>query len=243
MKIFIKGNLESDRNKENDNEISKCETCRLLRPIIALVKIIRRKILYAKWDPAKVTIDGKLDYEGGYFGMLLQRTGKERHHIPGNTAIGIAFAFTSQNEDGSKQSGTTGFFSGLEMLKEDHDETANHAGKANAENEEESYQNRQVKFMQKGELMKAVEMDVDDILRIQRKIPGNNPKRYNKGLFKAVYHIYHLLVMTDDELKGQKDLLNGDKDAKLFEKARNNKENIEQGKEILWQLYDRIIFC
>lgn len=204
-------------------------------------KIQKRQISYEEWDPADVIITEKLDYEGGYFGELPQRPGNERHHIPGEGAIKDVFKFNDQNEDGSKQSGTTGFFSGLEMLKEDHDETDNHAGKAIAENEKESYQDRQANFMQKGELMKAVEMDVKDILRIQETYPRDNPGRYNKGLYKAVYHIYHLLVMPNDELRdSQCHLLKGDKKKKSFKKARKNKENIDLGKVILRELYERI---
>jgi len=172
--------------------------------------------------------DKNHEHSGGYYGEIHEIPGKTTaHHIPSNMAINKAFGFTGVDQNGEKEGMVNGWTPAVEMDYADHEYTKSYKFSA----EGKAFQERQIELIQQGKIMEALQMDVNDVLNIQKS--RNLGNKYNKGLYEAVHHMYRLLTLPDADLQSQ--LPDYAKHPMLL-KSRGNPENIKLAEKILREL-------
>jgi len=182
-----------------------------------------------EWIPPTPTYNNQ-DYRGGYYGDNLKTPGRTPHHIPSNMAINKGFGLTGLDQD--VETRVNGWTPAIQMDEKDHEYTTSY--KTSSEGTE--YQAKQISLIQQGKIMEALKMDIDDVLRIQNLRELGN--KYIKGLYGAVYHMYILLTIPDNELQTHVP----DYAIPILLKSRSNPANkilaVQKLKE-LWNMIDK----
>jgi hypothetical protein len=147
--------------------------------------------------------------------------------MPSNVVINRASDFTGKTLGVKTKDSDNGWTPSILMDRADHKRTNSYQRSKAAM----KFQDKQVDLIRAGKIMEAMKMDVDDINGIKKgKLLGH---KYDKELRKAVYNMYTLLKMNDEEFAKK---LPGYTMTGVLIKSRKNPDNIALAENLLKEM-------